>query len=156
MKSLKKILLACVAFGFAQVVAAASPVTGYWKTIDDVTGDPKAIVQMTESASHVIQGTIIKIFPRPGFDQNELCTACKGGLHNQRIVGMRIVNGLTEDKDTPGLWNGGDILDPHNGKTYHCTVQLGDNNNRLNVRGYIGMPLFGRTQTWVRVRNANG
>lgn len=127
-----------------------SPV-GLWKTIDDITGKPKAIVEITETPSHTLQGTVIKIFPRPGYDQNELCTACRGSRHNQRIVGMTILNGLRADRDNPGRWDDGEILDPKNGKTYHSAIQLTDHNQKLNVRGYIGIPLFGRSQIWNRV-----
>jgi uncharacterized protein (DUF2147 family) len=48
-------------------------------------------------------------------------------------------------------WSDGEILDPKNGKTYRCDIQLTDNGEKLNVRGYIGITLFGRSQTWERV-----
>src|SRR3990167_5103770 len=117
-----------------------SPV-GLWKTIDDVTSKPKAIIEITETPAQTLQGTIVKIFPRPGYDQNELCAKCRGPKHNRRIVGMVILEGLRADQDNPGRWKGGEILDPHNGKTYKSTIQLTNNNQKLNVRGYIGLPL---------------
>ncbi len=126
-----------------------------WKTIDDVTGQPKAIIKLSESDSHQVQGTIVKIFPRPGFDQNELCSACKGALRDKPIVGITVLTNMTLDKGEANHWSGGEILDPKNGKTYRCTIQLKSNNQELNVRGYIGMPLFGRTQTWQRVNDIN-
>lgn len=131
-----------------------SPV-GLWKTIDDVTGKPKAIVEISETPTHTLQGKIIKIFPRPGYDQNELCTECRGPKHNRRIVGMVILEGLRADRDNPGRWNGGEILDPHNGKTYKSTIHLTNKNQKLNVRGYIGLPLFGRSQIWNRVETSS-
>ena len=136
----------------AFATATNSPV-GLWKTIDDVTNKPKAIVQISESSSKALSGRILKIYPRPGYDQNELCTSCEGKWHNKRIVGMTILENLRQDKNNPLHWTDGEILDPMNGKTYHATVQLIDNGQRLNVRGYVGLPLFGRTQTWVRVAN---
>ena len=131
-----------------------SPV-GYWKTIDDVTSQPKSILKIVQSDG-ALYGQVIKIFPRPGQDQNERCTACKGDKHNQKIVGMVVMTGLTQDKSDPNLWNGGHILDPHNGKTYRCYIQATDHAQRLNVRGYIGVSLFGRSQTWLRVADQNG
>src|SRR3990167_3898642 len=110
--------LAAVIFGLTQTAfAAETDAKGLWKTIDDVTGNPKAIIQVAETPEHTLQGTIVKIFPRPGYDQNELCAACKGQLHNQRIVGMKVLTGLKADKDNAGRWKEGEILDPHNGKT---------------------------------------
>lgn len=153
MKKIFYVITASMALLFTQAVLAAdinSPV-GLWKTIDDVTGQPKAIVEITETPAHTLQGTVLKIFPRPGYDQNEVCSQCRGPNHNKKIVGMVILEDLRADKDNPGRWNGGKILDPKNGKTYKSTIQLTNKNQRLNVRGYIGLPLFGRSQIWNRV-----
>jgi len=49
-----------------------------------------------------------------------------------------------------GVWDGGEIYDPFSGKTYSCTLKLKD--NKLNIRGYIGVSLFGRTSVWERVK----
>ena len=92
-------------------------------------------------------GKIIKIYPRPGHDQNPLCTACEGERHNQRIVGMRIMEKLQQNKKNMNAWTDGKILDPNNGKVYNCNIQLIENNKKLQVRGYLlGLPLFGRSQ----------
>ena len=133
--------------------AIESPI-GYWKTIDDVTGKPKAIVQISEAKDKTLVGQILKIYPEPGFDQNETCAACPGSKHNQRIVGMTILEGLAQNTDQANEWNNGKILDPKNGKEYRCLIQTVDNGQKLNVRGYIGIALFGRSQTWIRVKDA--
>jgi uncharacterized protein (DUF2147 family) len=150
MKKISAIFLMCLSlFAVSLVHAALSPV-GYWQTIDDVTGKPKSILHITQSGN-ALYGKVIKIYPRPGFDQNEICTACKGQKHNQPIVGMIVMEGLTQSTNNPAEWSGGEILDPLNGKTYKCFITLVNNGRSLNVRGYIGFSLFGRTQTWVRV-----
>ena len=125
-----------------------SPI-GYWKTIDDVTGQPKSIIQIYANSDQTLSGKVIKIFPKPGEDQNKVCEACKGDKHNQKIVGMTILEGMKTDGDK---WDDGQILDPKNGKTYHCTFKLIRNGANLEVRGYIGVSVFGRTQVWERVR----
>lgn len=130
-----------------------SPI-GYWKTIDDVTGQPKAIVQLSET-NKTLSGHILKIYPRPGHDQNELCAACQGEKHNQRLVGMTMMEGFKSSAENPDEWIDGNILDPKNGKTYHCNIKTIDAGQKLSVRGYIGLPMFGRSQTWVRVTNPN-
>ncbi|MBX3708889.1 MAG: DUF2147 domain-containing protein [Gammaproteobacteria bacterium] len=132
--------------------ATRTPI-GYWKTIDDVTGKPKSILHIYQSEGF-LYGQVVKIYPRPGHDQNELCTACKGPKHNQRIVGMIVAERLKQDVHHPSLWTDGQILDPMNGKTYRCYMQMTDNGQKLNVRGYIGITLFGRSQTWLRVPDA--
>lgn len=148
------LLFAALMLVSLSVLADESGVVGYWRTIDDVTGKPKAIIKISESQDHTLRGQILKIFPRPGFDQNEVCAQCEGDKHNQRIVGMTVMNQLKLDKDNEHLYTQGSILDPNNGKTYHCNVLLTQNGQQLEVRGYLGIPLFGRSQTWVRVNSA--
>lgn len=125
-----------------------SPV-GVWKTIDDVTGQPKSIIQIYANSDQTLSGKVMKIFPSPGKDENEVCEACKGAWHNQKIVGMVILEGM---KANGNKWDGGQILDPKNGKTYRCTFKLSNNGGELNVRGYIGISAFGRSQVWLRVK----
>lgn len=148
----------CLAFLLSVIsfplLAAETSVEGYWRTIDDVTGKPKAIIKISESPDHTLRGQILKIFPRPGFDQNEVCAACEGDKHNQRIVGMTVMNQVKADPDNANLYTKGQILDPNNGKTYHCNVLLTQGGQQLEVRGYLGIPLFGRSQTWQRVNSA--
>lgn len=150
---MRKIVAACLSFlGMTSVFAAAdSGVLGYWRTIDDATGKPKAIIRITENQDHSLNGQILKIFPRPGYDQNEVCEHCEGDKHNQRIVGMTVMNNLKPDPDNVNRYVKGSILDPNNGKTYHCNVLLSSNGQQLQVRGYLGVPLFGRSQTWMKV-----
>lgn len=137
----------------ASVNAAENLAIGFWKTIDDVTGKPKAIVQISENHDKTLSGRIIKIYPRRGYDQNELCEACSGIKHNQRIVGMEFLEKLTQDPEHHERWSNGTILDPHNGKLYSASLRVMDHGNKLYVRGYVGLPLLGRTQIWEKVEN---
>ena len=137
------ILYSIFALSFPIYAATTLSPVGFWQTIDDVSHQPKAILEITENSNHILFAHVLKIYPRPGYDQNALCTACKGEKHNQRIVGMRILENLKPDKENAKAWINGRILDPNNGKTYHCNVLLSDDNQKLRVRGYIGVPLFG-------------
>ncbi len=135
---------------FTSTIYAANLNTpvGYWKTIDDVTGKPKSILKITETAQHTLQAQVMRIYPSPGKDQNELCEACEGANHNKRIVGMFIMWGVKQDGDN---WDGGRILDPKTGNIYRCSLKLTNNGSELEAHGYIGISLIGRTQTWIRV-----
>ena len=62
------------------------------------------------------------------------------------IVGLNLISGFTYSR---GKWVDGDIYDPDNGKTYSCVIKL--KGSKLEVRGYIGMPMFGRTVVWTAV-----
>ena len=78
---------------------------------------------------------------------NPICKECEGERHNQPVTGMQIVWGLKQDGDE---WNGGHILDPNNGKVYRCKMSVTEGGQKLEVRGFIGFSLLGRTQTWER------
>lgn len=122
-----------------------SPV-GMWKNIDDQTGKPKALIRITESNGE-LRGKIEKLFPEAGEPADPKCDKCEGARKDQPIVGMTILTGMKPDGDE---YSGGQILDPHNGKVYKSKLAVADGGKKLNVRGYIGLPMLGRTQTWVR------
>ena len=123
-----------------------SPV-GLWKTIDDKTQQPRSFVRMVE-ANGAFEGRVEKLLNRqPDDDPDNLCRACPAGKKDQPIVGMTILWGLKKSGDD---YRGGEILDPKNGKTYSCKMKVVDGGAKLDVRGYIGLSLIGRTQTWIR------
>ncbi|WP_026978161.1 DUF2147 domain-containing protein [Flavobacterium tegetincola] len=129
---------------FAAVHAQSPSVLGKWKSIDDQTGKPLGIVQIYEQDGK-IHGKVIEIVnPK---DRDKLCNNCSGEDKNQPILGLLLIRGLTKDGNE---YNGGKILDPKHGKYYKCYINL-ENENKLKVRGYYGISLFGRTQYWHRV-----
>ena len=123
----------------------SSPV-GLWKNIDDVSGKPKALIRITDNKG-ALEGRLEKLFRAPGSDQNPKCDKCEGALKDQPVQGMVFMSGLRKDGDE---YSGGEILDPDNGKVYKSKIKLIDGGKKLSVRGYIGMPMFGRSQVWVR------
>jgi len=127
------------------VGAQESPV-GTWKTIDDQTGKPKSLVRIIDNGGE-LHGKVEKLFREPGEVQNPTCSACQDERKDQPIIGMTILTGMKKDG---GEYKGGQILDPANGKVYKSRMWLSEDGLKLNVRGYIGVPMFGRTQTWVR------
>lgn len=119
---------------------------GTWKTIDDATGKPKAIVRITEN-NGVLQGKIEKLLRGPDEDQNPKCDKCKDANKDQPIIGLVMLTGLKQDGNE---WSGGQILDPADGKVYKTKAELIDGGTKLKLRAYVGIPLIGRTQTWLR------
>jgi uncharacterized protein (DUF2147 family) len=142
---MKTILLLLNLFIFSTFFAQ-NTVIGKWKTIDDKTGKPKSIIEIYEKDGK-IYGKIIDIL-NPANKKN-LCTACTGAEKNKPIMGMILINGLTKDDNE---YNGGTILDPTNGKIYKCYIEL-ESQDKLKVRGYIGLSIIGRTQYWFRIKN---
>ena len=121
----------------------AQSAVGIWKTIDDEDGKVKSHVEIYEREGK-LYGKVAKLIN----SESTLCSECKGDKKDQPIEGMEIIWNLEEDSDTE--WEGGKILDPASGKEYKCKIELTDINT-LNVRGFIGFALLGRTQTWYRV-----
>ncbi len=130
----------------AQVAAAQNSPIGLWKTIDDKTGKVKSLVRINESGGE-FQGKIEKLFRDADQDQNPKCDKCEGSNKDQPLIGLTILFNIKKDGDE---YSGGKILDPANGKLYSSKLKLVENNKKLEVRGYVGMPVFGRSQTWIR------
>lgn len=137
--SLSILLLFFFQLSFSQTIF------GKWKTIDDETGKEKGMVEIYEYKGKVY-GKIVEIFEQE--HKHQKCEKCEGDDKNKPILGLVIIKGLTKNED---IYDGGKIVDPKNGKKYHCKITL-DGKGKLIVRGYIGIPLFGRSQTWLRVK----
>lgn len=140
---MKKNILTLLLFITGIFLYAQSPV-GFWKTIDDETGKEKSIVEIYEVDKGKLEGKVVKILT-PG-KEDATCINCKGDKKDKPITGMIILWDLEGSGDN---WKGGKILDPNNGKTYKCKLSLKDENT-LDVRGFLGISLLGRTQTWYR------
>jgi len=128
-------------------LAQTSPV-GLWKTIDDDGKTEKSLVRIVDNGG-VLTGTIEKLFDAS--KQDAKCDLCSDDRKNKPIIGLPILRGIKQDSDDKGLWAGGEILDPNNGKTYKARLKPIEGGKKLEMRGYVGAPMFGRTQTWQRV-----
>jgi uncharacterized protein (DUF2147 family) len=135
-------LLASATLAMAQ---STTPV-GLWQTVDDTTGQPKALVQIADDGSGTLSGKIVHGLGGND-DPSRRCTACTDSRKDQPMKGMTIISDMKADGNG---WDGGQILDPENGKLYKCKMHLEDNGGKLVVRGYIGISLLGRSQTWIR------
>jgi uncharacterized protein (DUF2147 family) len=132
--------------GAATAMAQATTPVGSWQTIDDKTGQAKALVQILQAGDGTLTGKVVDAFGKER-DPNRRCTACTDSRKDQLMLGMTIIDGMKPDGDS---WDGGQILDPENGKLYKCKMHLEEGGQKLVVRGYIGVSLLGRSQTWVR------
>lgn len=121
-------------------------VVGKWRTIDDETGKPKSVVEITQQGD-IYSGKIIQLINPT--EPNPVCKKCSGDKANKPIEGMEIISGLKETEKGEE-WGGGEILDPKNGKTYKVRLRPKENGQKLEVRGFIGFSLLGRTQTWLK------
>ena len=134
-----------VAFS-TSALAQMSPV-GVWKTIDDETKKEKSLVRIKET-NGVFTGTIEK-FLDPATKVDEVCDKCTDDRKGKPVLGMTIIRNIKANADDKGIWDGGDILDPNNGKVYRARLKPVDGGKKLEMRGYLGP--FYRTQVWLRV-----
>lgn len=129
------------------IALAQSTPVGLWKTIDDDGKTAKSLVRISEQGG-TLTGSIDKLLD-PAAPADARCDKCTDDRKDKPIAGLQIIRGVKAEDS--GAWGGGEILDPNNGKTYRTRLKLVDGGKKLEVRGYIGAPLFGRSQTWVRV-----
>jgi uncharacterized protein (DUF2147 family) len=139
------LLSAIAAFhgGPSSAAESSSPV-GEWKTFDDKTGKARAIVRIYEQDGKLFGKIERSLMPGA---EGRVCTACTDDRKGQPMLGLIIIRDM---KRTDDGYAGGDILDPDNGSVYRCKFHLEENGAKLVLRGFIGISLLGRTQTWER------
>jgi len=144
---LKKAAVAFVLATASVLAMAQSTPAGLWRTIDDDGKTEKSTVRIVIT-NGVLSGKVEHITDPA--KATEKCVKCEDDRKDQPIVGMTIINDVKQDAEEPALWTGGLILDPAKGSTYKVRLKTIDGGKKLEVRGYIGSPMFGRTQTWIR------
>jgi uncharacterized protein (DUF2147 family) len=137
----KLAFLAAMAFSGASLAQAAG-LGGVWQSVGDRNGEPESLIRITESDG-AFEGTVIAVFSPPASGPNPRCDLCPGELKGKPVVGMQILRGQRGE---------GEILDPDEGRVYRCILTLLEGGAKLEVRGYVGISLFGRSQVWLRVR----
>jgi uncharacterized protein (DUF2147 family) len=75
-------------------------------------------------------------------------------LRPRALEGLEILRGLEPSARDANVWTGGTVYDPTSGTTYRCRLTL--DGDRIRLRGYVGVPLLGRTTTWIRVGSESG
>jgi uncharacterized protein (DUF2147 family) len=137
-------LLALGLFLSDSALAAQPSPEGLWRTFDDKTGEARALVRIYRQDDSLFGRIETTLVP----DEKEArCVACTDERKDQPIEGLTIIRGLKPEDDG---FAGGDILDPETGSVYRCRLNLDEDGQKLTVRGYLGLSLFGRSQTWRR------
>ena len=135
-------LLAMCSLAFAQ----SAPV-GQWTTVDDKTSKPKSVVEIYEAKDGTLAGRVVQVLSTDR-GPNPVCDKCSGANKGKPVKGMVIMWGVRKAGST---WEGGKILDPATGKVYSVKVQPLAGGQKLEVRGFMGFSMLGRTQTWNRL-----
>jgi uncharacterized protein (DUF2147 family) len=127
------------------MAAQANTPAGRWHTIDDKTGETKSVVTI-EDAGGVLRGKVSQIL-RKGADPAAKCDKCTDDRKDQTILGMEIIRGVKKSSGND-YWDGGEILDPEEGKLYRVRLTPIEGGAKLQVRGFLGP--FWRNQVWVK------
>jgi uncharacterized protein (DUF2147 family) len=144
----KSIASALISLMALPALAQMSPV-GLWKTIDDKDGSAKSEIRIVDNAG-VFTGKIEKILD-PKAKPGELCVECTDDRKGQPMLGLEIIRGVRR-VEGQAVWDGGTIVEPSTGKIYKMKMTPIEGGAKLEMRGFIGFSLLGRTQTWIRVQ----
>tara|TARA_R110002049_G_C8888387_1_gene540559 strand:+ start:201 stop:626 length:426 start_codon:yes stop_codon:yes gene_type:complete len=123
----------------------AQTIFGKWNSKNEKTGDIDSVIEIYEKNGKAY-AKVVEIMNEERRDG--LCIDCEGENKDKPILGLDILSGLEKDDDE---WSGGEIIDPRNGKVYKCYIKL-VKPNKLKLRGYIGVALFGKTAYWERAK----
>ena len=143
-----KTWIAITLIAAAGAVSAQSTPVGVWKTIDDKTKTERAQIRIAESGG-VYSGKIEKLLAADA-QQDGVCDKCSDDRKDKPMIGLEVIRGVKRG-EAENTWDGGTILDAAEGKIYKVRMQPTEGGKKLEVRGYVGMPMLGRTQTWIRV-----
>ena len=153
----RMLIKAIVGFSIAcaSLTTFAASIEGYWKSIDDRTGEQQSIVEIRKGADGRYHGKIAYRYPVPGGAALVNCTKCPPPYTNQPLLGLEILSGFKEDPDKRNAYVDGKVLEPKSGKIYKGKANLSADGKRLRLRGYVGVSALGRTQVWIRTDDAN-
>lgn len=154
LKRMIKLIISLSILNVLTVFADLSPV-GFWAAKDDHTGQVLSVIQIWQDGAGSYNGRVyeIKNITVNGVPQkaDDICKTCTGNLLNKPMLCLQVVYDMQQKAGTTDTWENGKAYDPKSDNTYHAKMWLTNKGNTLSLRGFIMMPLFGRTQEWTRV-----
>jgi uncharacterized protein (DUF2147 family) len=139
-------VFACALAGVVPLAMADGSIAGRWVTYDGETTQKRSVIEIAVS-DNVAKGRIVELYLQPGEEADPVCKDCPGDARNRKIRGLEILD-LHIDP-SGGAWRG-TVLDPEEGRVYKCVARLAPDNRHLELRGFVGFEIFGRSEAWSR------
>ncbi|MCH7312555.1 DUF2147 domain-containing protein [Acinetobacter sp. ANC 4805] len=152
--SLKKCFLG-IALVFTSISSYATSIEGYWKSIDDRTGEQLSIVEIRKGTDGYYHGKIVYRYSNSHGIKLENCIKCPAPYTNHPILGLEILSSLKDDPENPNAYIDGRIMEPTSGRVYKGKALVTSDGKRLRMRGYMGISALGRTVVWLRTDRAS-
>ncbi len=148
-KCLAMLIGGAAALGLATGAAAADPsAAGLWQKTED--GKPVVWVLIVDHDG-VFEGAFAKMFPKPGEKGDFACNKCEDDRKDKPLLGLSFIRDMKHKSGSALEYEGGNILDPRDGSIYHALMSVSEDGQTLHLRGYIGIPMLGKTEDWSRV-----
>lgn len=153
----RMLIKAIVGFSIAcaSLTTFAASIEGYWKTIEERTGEQLSIVEIRKGNDGRYHGKIVYRYPNSHGIALTNCTKCPAPNTNKPILGLEILSGFREDPNKPDSYIDGRVLEPTSGRIYKGKGVVTGEGKRLRMRGYMGVSALGRTVVWIRTDSAN-
>ncbi|MEF9957147.1 MAG: DUF2147 domain-containing protein, partial [Acinetobacter sp.] len=134
---------------------AAATIEGYWRSINERTGEQLSIIEIRKNADKTFTGKIVYTYPSGQGKLITHCVNCPAPYTGKPRLGLPILTQVIEDPDRPNHYINGRVLDSLTGKTYKGKARISTDGKRLTLRGYVGVSLLGRSVVWIRTNSAN-
>ena len=153
----RMLIKAIVGFSIAcaSLTTFAASIEGYWKSIEERTGEQLSIVEIRKGNDGRYHGKIVYRYPNSHGIALTNCTKCPAPYTNKPILGLEILSGFREDPNKADAYIDGRVLEPTSGRIYKGKAVVTGEGKRLRMRGYMGISVLGRTVVWIRTEHAN-
>ena len=153
----RMLIKAIVGFSIAcaSLTTFAASIEGYWKSIEERTGEQLSIVEIRKGNDGRYHGKIVYRYPNSHGIALTNCTKCPAPNTNKPILGLEILSGFREDPNKANAYIDGRVLEPTSGRIYKGKAVVSGEGKRLRMRGYMGVSALGRTVVWLRTDSAN-
>ncbi len=153
----RMLIKAIVGFSIAcaSLTTFAASIEGYWKSIEERTGEQLSIVEIRKGNDGRYHGKIVYRYPNSQGIALTNCTKCPAPNTNKPILGLEILSGFREDPVKADTYIDGRVLEPTSGRIYKGKAVVSGEGKRLRMRGYMGVSALGRTVVWIRTDSAN-